>query len=33
VITGVALLVAAPADGPSVALELGPTHVGFRGAF
>jgi hypothetical protein len=33
VLTGVALLVAAPADEPEVALELGPTSIGLRGTF
>lgn len=33
VITGIALLVAAPADEPEVALELGPTSIGLRGTF
>lgn len=33
VITGVALLIAAPADAPEVALELGPTSVRLRGTF
>jgi hypothetical protein len=33
VMTGVALLVAAPADETEVALELGPTSIGLRGTF
>jgi hypothetical protein len=33
IITGVALLIAAPADEPEVALELGPGRVGLRGTF
>jgi hypothetical protein len=33
IITGVALLVAAPSDSPEVALELGPTSIGLRGTF
>jgi hypothetical protein len=33
VITGVALLVAAPSDETEVALEVGPASVGLRGTF
>jgi len=33
VLTGVALLIAAPADEPEVALELGPASIGLRGTF